>query len=438
MRKRLALLLFVSCLLFSASSYSQSNGLLLDQSTYEQAVTDPASPPADLAAESSADAWLLLDAEMGGRWDLNPMQGLEFSEFVKAITLHTVFRLKNPILTFAGGTITNPADYRIDDSAGQLLQTGEQDGYAFANQAGHLYADFLYGCYQPIGDYDGDGITDMAVYRPNNPSVWFVLGSAGTITSTQWGIKGDIPVPGDYDGDGKTDIAVFRCTTGEWWVKKSKGGKLVVTWGTCDTIPVPADYDGDGKTDIAVFNCTTHQWIIRLSSTGGTFIDYWGNCGDLPVEADYDGDGRADLAVFRCDTNQWFIKYSSTGGYFVDWWGGCGMQPVPFDFDGDCRADIAVWAANTSKWYLKLSSGVLSNSGEFRVDAWGGKLDFPVPADFDGDAVADIATWGTTSGYWFVKGSILGPETVLWGIPGDVPVVSMFSVSSALHWFGYY
>jgi hypothetical protein len=38
------------------------------------------------------------------------------------------------------------------------------------------------------------------------------------------GDPSDIPVPGDYDGDGKTDLAIYRASIGGWFIKPSGGG----------------------------------------------------------------------------------------------------------------------------------------------------------------------------------------------------------------------
>lgn len=60
-------------------------------------------------------------------------------------------------------------------------------------------------------------------------------------------------MPGDYDGDGKTDLAIFRPSEGNWWILKSAGGSAVVNWGISTDKLVPGDYDGDGKTDITLY-----------------------------------------------------------------------------------------------------------------------------------------------------------------------------------------
>ncbi len=72
-----------------------------------------------------------------------------------------------------------------------------------------------------IGDFDGDGKTDVLVRRRDTQTgglYWFVLGSRdNNFSATRWGFNPndgsntvDLPVLGDYDGDGKTDIGVFR------------------------------------------------------------------------------------------------------------------------------------------------------------------------------------------------------------------------------------
>jgi hypothetical protein len=56
-----------------------------------------------------------------------------------------------------------------------------------------------------------------------------------------WGAAGDLPVPGDYDGDGRTDIAVYRESSGHWFILRSSAnyaGWATYQWGTTGDIPV--------------------------------------------------------------------------------------------------------------------------------------------------------------------------------------------------------
>ena len=81
-------------------------------------------------------------------------------------------------------------------------------------------------------------------------------------------------MPGDYNGDGLTDLAVFDTSTGTWTVR----GYAPVVFGAGTDTPVPGDYDGDGTTDIAVYTPATSTWAVR-----NQFTIVFGDPGDVPV-----------------------------------------------------------------------------------------------------------------------------------------------------------
>ncbi|MGI8684855.1 MAG: fibronectin type III domain-containing protein [Acidimicrobiales bacterium] len=201
-------------------------------------------------------------------------------------------------------------------------------------------------------DFNGNGTTDKAVYRPSTGQ-WFTLGGSPEVIG--YGLGDDIAVPGDYDGNGTIDTAVYRPSTGQWFVRG--GSPEVVTYGASDDVPVPGDYDGNGSTDTAVFRPSTGQWFVRGGSP--QVIDY-GAPGDVPVPGDYDGNGSTDTAVFRPSTGQWFVRGGSPE---LSQYGANGDVPAPGDYDGNGTTNTAVFRPSTGQWFVRGGSPELSQYG---------------------------------------------------------------------------
>ena len=194
-----------------------------------------------------------------------------------------------------------------------------------------------------VADFDGDGDTDVSVFRPSN-GAWFLPGGV-----VHHGLSGDAAVPADYDGDGDTDVAVFRPSGGAWHV----AGQAPVHFGLPRDLPVPADYDGDGAAEVAVFRPDSGAWLRP-----GQAPVYLGASGDIPVPADYDGDG--DVAVFRPSNGGWYVS-----GQPTTYFGLAGDVPVPGDYDGDADAEIAVFRPGGGAWHRPGQPAVyLGRSGD--------------------------------------------------------------------------
>ena len=277
-------------------------------------------------------------------------------------------------------------------------------------------------------DFDGDRKADVSVYRagatPSDPSFWYILRSSDNMfQAIQFGADSDVIVPGDYNGDGTTDVGIYRPATNTWFTSTNPATNYgAFQWGVPGDIPVPGQYDADTTTDIAVFRPIDGNWYIA-KSTGGMEVRHWGQMGDKPIPADVDGDGKTDLVQYRESSFTFYIQKSG-GGTVIQTWGQAGDKIVMADYDGDNKDDIAVFRPSNALWYILLSTGGT------RVEQWGlaASSDVPVPADYDNDGKADLMVYRPTSGTWHLfKSCLCTPLTTPWGLSADKPIPSAFT-----------
>lgn len=311
-----------------------------------------------------------------------------------------------------------------------VLHVSKQD-YTFSPQkrtflnlaASQSNADFTGTLQVQPSDFDGDGKSDVAVWRPST-GVWYVNRSIDNgYNASQFGgaAFGDVVVPGNYDGDKKIDYAVFR--HGVWYIMNSSNGSVrTVQFGLAEDKPVPGDFDGDGRTDIAVWRPTNATWYIWRSSDGAYDYRRFGLGEDTPLAGDFDGDGITDIAVWRPSDGNWYVMQSTDGNTATAHFGQAGDTPLIGDFDGDRKADFTVFRPSNGYWYIMRSS-----DGVAEFKEWGISTDKPVPGDYDHDGKTDIAVFRESEGMWYiVRGLRNSADAIRFGQAGDIPIPAAY------------
>lgn len=202
------------------------------------------------------------------------------------------------------------------------------------------------------GDLDGDGVADVMATSPGAVPVFI-----GAIETFLGAGNGDLlPVDsdpgtsgylalGDYDEDGILDVAStvlndFVCAPNYATFRGLGGGMIEFTSGHevgCYPYSLTAaDFDLDGHLDLALgeqFGLMGDGLYLELGNGAGQFdpglnlmID-----GLHPVAADVDLDGRVDLLVVRVSTGELVVFRNATVG-----------SPIPEFLRGDVNLDLAV------------------------------------------------------------------------------------------------
>jgi hypothetical protein len=297
------------------------------------------------------------------------------------------------------------------------------------------------------GDLVGAGLTTPSLFRraASGNALWL---AQGAISTNGWTFSGvpptssqtfgslvssstlDIPFTGDFDGDGITDIAVYTPSTNTWDIKRSLLPELIFKQGKAGDIPVVGDFDGDGITDVGVYTPTTGVWTVSESTVGTVTLGPIGGAytllaSDIPVPGNYDNTGKAELAVYRAAANAFYIN-GPTGVYArVLSTGTAGDVPVPGDYNNSLTSratEAAVFNPTTGAWVIAGPTGVLTTvSPAFKAG------DIPAPGDYLGTGSLQPAVYRPSTGKFYVDSLTSGgAQTVVatLGTAGDIPLTA--------------
>jgi hypothetical protein len=283
-------------------------------------------------------------------------------------------------------------------------------------------------CALTVGDFNHDGNADLVATSGYDNTVIVLLGHGDGTFSPANGS----PVPvgsfpqavkiGDFNADGLQDLAVANAKDNTISILLGNGdGTFTAAGGS----PVPvgsfpffvavADFDGNGTADIAASNENDNTVSILLGNGDGTFTEAGGspipdfnyNPGPI-IPADFNGDGKVDLAVsnftpFNSTLGNVNVLLGNGDGTFTNAPGSpitVGVDPwalAAADFDQDGKTDLAVDNYGQIEHFETQTLSILRGNGDGTFTTLGSPIQLGqspndlVTADFNGDGTTDFA-----------------------------------------------
>jgi FG-GAP-like repeat len=269
-----------------------------------------------------------------------------------------------------------------------------------------------------IGDFNGDGLMDLAVVSQTS-SIGVQLGcTPGTAKC----VNGYLPVvnyaapntkaptdivAADFNGDGKLDLIVADSATNHITLLQGAGNGSFAPVNCGAQVSCPTGVDpvsmavgnfagGVNEVDVAVVNNVSNSVSVFLGN-GSSFnaaVNYKvGNAPTAVAIADLNGDGFQDLIVCNGgDGTVTVLLGNGKGGFAVQSTTSVGMFPVSVaaaDFNGDGHIDVAVANSGSSNLSILLGKGDGTFSSLPAINA--GSLPQSVATgDLNGDGRADL------------------------------------------------
>ncbi len=237
------------------------------------------------------------------------------------------------------------------------------------------------------GDFNGDGLTDIALVRqtPGWASIpiafavgdgtWRITNGPAPTFITDWAHQPGVRIViGDFNGDGLMDIALVRQTPGwasipiafavgdgTWRITNAPAPSFITDWAHQPGVRiVTGDFNGDGLTDIALVRQTPGWASIPIAFAVGdgtwritngpapTFITDWAHQPGVRVlTGNYNGNGLTDIALVRqtpgwgsipvasaVGDGTWRITNGPAPTFISDWSHQPGVRLMAGDFHG--------------------------------------------------------------------------------------------------------